>query len=65
MEFNSYIGLDVHKNARRNTPTHRRRRHVRLDVEALKTPMPILSPAGKDKRVRIVGGTYRLAFRWR
>jgi carbonic anhydrase len=37
------------------------RENVRLGVEALKTATPLLSAAVNDKRVRIVGGIYRLA----
>lgn len=37
------------------------RENVRLGVEALKTATPLLSTAVKDKRVKIVGGIYRLA----
>jgi carbonic anhydrase len=35
--------------------------NVRLNVEALKTAAPLLSAAVNDKRVKIVGGIYRLA----
>jgi carbonic anhydrase len=35
--------------------------NVRLSVEALKTATPLLSAAVNDKRVKVVGGIYRLA----
>jgi carbonic anhydrase len=35
--------------------------NVRLSVESLKTATPLLSAAVNDKRVKIVGGIYRLA----
>ncbi|RTL81282.1 MAG: carbonic anhydrase [Hyphomicrobiales bacterium] len=35
--------------------------NVRLGVESLKTATPLLSAAVKEKRVKIVGGIYRLA----
>lgn len=37
------------------------RENVRLNVEALKKATPLLSAAVNDKRVKIVGGVYRLA----
>ncbi|WP_036284138.1 carbonic anhydrase [Methylocystis sp. ATCC 49242] len=37
------------------------RENVRLGVEALKSATPLLSAAVNEKRVRIVGGIYRLA----
>lgn len=37
------------------------RENVRLSVEALKSSTPLLSAAINDKRVRIVGGIYRLS----
>ncbi|CAJ0860692.1 hypothetical protein AMST5_01325 [freshwater sediment metagenome] len=35
--------------------------NVRLGVEALKTATPLLSAAVNEKRVKVVGGIYRLA----
>lgn len=37
------------------------RENVRLNVEALKTATPLLSAAVTEKRVKVVGGIYRLA----